>query len=93
MEGGTRYRRSPTALTRTVGDVVLIAIPDREGFEKLDGTSSVAWQLLEVPQTASELVDDLAEIYAVGTEEISGPITTMLEAFVGRGLVEVAGDG
>jgi hypothetical protein len=87
------YRRSPSALTRTVGDVVLIAIPEREGFEKLEGTSSVAWHLLEQAQTAAELIQDLASIYGVETVEVEGPVQTLLEAFQGRSLVEVATDG
>jgi hypothetical protein len=87
------YRRSPSALTRTVGDVVLIAIPEREGFEKLEGTSSVAWHLLEQPQTAPELIEEVAELYGLSPGEVGGPIETMLQAFEGRGLVEVATDG
>jgi hypothetical protein len=76
-----------------VGDVVLIAIPEREGFEKLEGTSSVAWHLLEEPQTATELIEDLAAIYGVETTEVAGPIDTLLEALQGRALIEVASDG
>ncbi|MGH2805640.1 MAG: PqqD family protein [Actinomycetota bacterium] len=90
MNGLARYRRSTRALTRTVGDVVLIAIPEREGFEKLDGTSSVAWHLLEEPQTAPELIDELARIYGVAATEVAGPVSNMLEVFAARGLVEVA---
>jgi hypothetical protein len=72
---------------------VLIAIPEREGFEKLEGTSSVAWHLLEKEQTAAELVDDLAAIYGVPTTEVAGPLQLLLEALQGRALVEVATDG
>jgi hypothetical protein len=93
MLAAPRYVRSPSALSRTVRDVVLIAIPAREGFEKLSGTSSVAWDVLATPHTADELIDELAELYGADPAEVAPSVESLIEVFIGRALVSEVHDG
>jgi hypothetical protein len=83
-----RYRRSPAALSRTVGSEVLLASTDRESFDVLPGTAATIWALLGEPTSTRELADELASLYDVPAERAAADMGSLLEELLERGWVE-----
>jgi hypothetical protein len=93
MQSSTRLRRSPNALTRTVGDVVLVALAPGEGFEKLEGPSSATWLVLDEPLALDHLVDRLSHLYGVPAPRLTDDIAPLVDMLMERRLIEsVDGD-
>ena len=88
-----RYLRSPAALTRSVGDQVLLASADRDEVDVLSGTASVVWRLLEEPRTLGGLVEMLSAAYRAPRDVIGVDVRALLEDLVGRGWLERDGEG
>lgn len=85
---GVRFRRTPSALYREVGQEVLLASPDGEGFDALSGGAPAVWGLLDRPLTASELVAALAPRYEVPPERLRPDLERLLEELCRRGWIE-----
>lgn len=83
-----RYRRSPDALFRRVGEEILLARPDREDFVALSATAAATWSLLEDPRSLSELVQLLATSYAVPAASIASDVEVLLRDLRLRGWIE-----
>jgi hypothetical protein len=86
----TRYRRSPTELARSVGDRVILAGTDRDGFEVLEGPGAIVWALLADAVTRDEITETLAASFGAPREEIGRDVGALLRDLRRRGLVEEA---
>jgi hypothetical protein len=84
-----RYRRSPRALHRVVGEEVLLASPDREGIDILTGPAAAVWRSLEDVTSARELADSLGATLRVPSSEVLSGIEPLLDTLSQRGWVEV----
>lgn len=84
----SRFRRSPSVITRGVGDEVLAAVPARDDFHCLAGTALAVWDLLEVPRTLPELVRIAAAAYSTESERIASDIDRLVDDLIAEGLVE-----
>jgi hypothetical protein len=86
-------RRSPAALYRSVGDETVLALPDSEEFLTLSASATELWGLLGEPRTVEELVELIADRYAVHRSAIAADVEAVLVDLRGRGLVEAKGAG
>jgi hypothetical protein len=85
---GQRYRRSPAALHRTVGQEVLLAGTDRDGFDVLPDTAAAVWTLLDEPATLPGLSDELARTYGTPVQRIAADVGPLLDELVRRSWLE-----
>jgi hypothetical protein len=81
---GTVYCQSPSVLQRRVAREVLVTRVDDGAVDSLAGPAIDAWQLLERPQTAEQLVASLAERYRVDGERIQQDVASLLQDLVRR---------
>lgn len=88
------FRHEPTALTRSVGEEILVALPEGEDIISLAGTSAEVWRALgEDGRTFPDLVDALAQAHQAATERIGRDVRALLTELIERGLVEGPKDG
>jgi len=88
------FRHAPTALTRSVGEEILVALPEGEDIISLAGTSAEVWRALgEDGRTLPDLVDALAQAYRAAPETLGGDVRALLTDLIERGLVEGPKDG
>jgi hypothetical protein len=73
---------------RRVGDDILLAPIGRDDFDHLSGTAAVMWGMLETPSSFEELVNTLAQIYAVPAEEIAPDVKALVSDLIQRGAVQ-----
>jgi hypothetical protein len=78
------YCQSPNVLQRQVAREVLVTRVDDGAVDSLAGPAFDAWQLLERPQTAEQLVASLAERYRVDGERIQQDVASLLQDLVRR---------
>lgn len=88
MSEGRGLRRSPTVLARWVGDRVILARSDGDGFEMLDGPGAVVWELLEEGVTQTRITDALTAWFGAPRDVIVRDVARLLEDLRERGLVE-----
>jgi hypothetical protein len=89
----SRFERCQAVFFRTIGQEVILAVPDESGFTHLSGTAFAVWHLLEVPRSLSELVGVLAESYGERRETVNADVRSLLDELVRRGLVEKVAQG
>lgn len=88
------FRHAPTALTRSVGEEILVALPEGEDIISLAGTSAAVWRALdEDGRTLPDLVDALARAHRAPPETIGRDVRALLTDLIERGLVEGPKDG
>jgi hypothetical protein len=80
----TVYCQSPSVLQRQVAREVLITRVDKGAVDSLAGPAFDAWQLLERPLTAEQLVASLAASYQVDGERIQWDVENLLQDLVQR---------
>ena len=78
LHEGELLMQSATVLWRNVGDTVVLAAQDSEGFEELSPTAAAVWRLLENPRALPDLVEALAIGYDVRPEEIAVDVGTLI---------------
>jgi hypothetical protein len=83
-----RYMRSPFVLSRRVGHEWLLALPDRNEIDTVNGTGATLWELLETPGTVADLSKALGEIYETSAQAIVMEVSRFLNALSERRLVE-----
>jgi hypothetical protein len=88
-----RFRRSSGALWRATGSRVVLTSPDQEDFDELSETAGAIWSQLADPRPLREIVETLADIYAVEPAAIAGEVSTLLNVLRERGWVEEVRDG
>lgn len=89
---GIRYQQSAEAMTRRVGDDVLVATPVDEQVHELSGGASAVWQELRTPRTMVNLVDRLATAHRVAPSDIAAQVEECLDALVRLQVVEEVQD-
>ncbi len=88
-DGRSSFRQAPGVLTRSVGDEVLVALPQGTDVASLAQTSAEVWRVLAGGgRTLREVVDALAEIHPVPPKTIAGDVERLLADLLDRGLVE-----
>ena len=80
----TVYCQSPSVLLRQVAREVFITRVDDGAVHSLAGPAYDAWQLLERPQSAEQLVASLADSYQVDGERIQRDVEGLLQDLVQR---------
>lgn len=88
-----RYRRSPTVLARSVGDEVVLARADGDGFEVLEGTAGAVWAVLEEPVTTDEIVSALSRAFEAPREVIENDVDALLRELTARGMIQAIDEG
>lgn len=81
------FVRSTSALSRTVGGEVLLAAPGRDDVDRLSPTAGAVWSLLEVPRTASSLVDELCDAFDAPRQRIEADLDALLTDLATRGWI------
>jgi coenzyme PQQ synthesis protein D (PqqD) len=84
----TVFRRSPSALTRSVAGEILIATPQNETVDILAGTAAHVWSLLDRPRSVAELGRMLAASYGSTRKAIAKDVEGLLQELVKHGSVE-----
>lgn len=84
----SRYHRSPRVLSRTYWDEAVLAAPEREGFELLEGTAADVWMLLGSPRGLSEITRILAEAYGARASVVRADVAALLRQLKRAGLIE-----
>jgi hypothetical protein len=84
----SRFAQSASTPWRRVGEDVILAPQGRDDFDHLSGTAAVVWSFLDTPQTVDSLVEELAELFAVPAEGISGDVETLVADLTRRGVIE-----
>lgn len=83
-----RYRRSPQATERRVGDVVFLASPEFGALYKLNETVSALWTLLEEPIDIDGAIAVFRQAFPeTPAHEIEDEVTTMFFDLIEEGLV------
>lgn len=82
-----RYRRSPDALSRRVGDRVLLTRAGADAFEVLDGPGATIWETLATPTTVAEIVAALASSFEAPSDVIERDVEALVGALAERGMV------
>jgi hypothetical protein len=80
----TVYCQSPSVLQRQVAREILITRVGDGAVDSLAGSAFDAWQLLERPQTAGQLVASLAGRYRVDGDRIQQDVESLLQDLVQR---------
>lgn len=80
----TVHCQSPSVLQRQVGREVLITRVDYGAVDSLVGPAFDAWQLLERPQTADQLVASLAGRYRIDAQRIQQDVERLLQDLIRR---------
>ena len=89
----TMFERHPRALWRRVGNEVLLAPPETDGFSLLSDTAGRVWILLDRPSTAEALARRLGELYGASQDEIEPSIVSLLDELSALGVVVEAPEG
>lgn len=83
-----RFRQSPSVLSRSLGNELILAAADTNEFDSLSGTATVVWNLLDAPRTFPDLVSLLAQLYETPQEVIAPQVTSLLDELLEHRLVE-----
>lgn len=83
-----RYRRSPAALSRTVGNEVLACLPDWDEIDRLSASGGAIWRRLSEPRTLSELCAEVSAEFAVRPADVREDVRKFVALLVKRGLVQ-----
>jgi coenzyme PQQ synthesis protein D (PqqD) len=83
------FRRSSSALTRSVAGEILIATPQNETVDVLAGTAAHVWSLLDRPRSVKEMARMLADLYDSPRRAIANDVERLLQELVKHGSVEV----
>ncbi|HEX6208723.1 MAG TPA: PqqD family protein [Actinomycetota bacterium] len=75
-------------LARSVGESVILAAGDREGFEVLDGAGAIIWDLLEEEVTSGQITATLAAWFEGPRDVIARDVEGLLADLRQRGLIE-----
>jgi hypothetical protein len=86
-----RLTRSAAALSRVVGDEVLLAQPGKRDVDVLSGPAATAWHLLEVPTTMPAVLEMLADLYSVPVADIHREVVDLVADLMERGWLESDG--
>jgi hypothetical protein len=78
------------ALTRRVGDEVLLARPEGSGVDRLSVPASALWLLLERPRTRADLIRALAADFEMGVDEMVGHADRLIRELESRGWIATA---
>jgi hypothetical protein len=93
MTETVRFRRSSGALWRVTGRTVVLTHADQEDFDELSETAGAIWSQLEAPRPLRDIVETVADIYAVEPAAIAGDVSALLDVLRQRGWVEEVRDG
>jgi len=74
LDVAVRWRRAETTLWRRTLDGVVVLPLDRPAPLVLRGPAARIWELLAQPLTIGELLDGIAEIYAVGGDTVAAEV-------------------
>ena len=85
-------RRRPAILSRRLGDGVLLATVDGDGFDRLTLTGAAAWELLAEPRSCEGLCEALGARFGIAPQEIRGDVELLVRDLTRRGLLEEVGD-
>jgi hypothetical protein len=88
------FIRSRTVVSRTVAGETLIVpvrgkVGDLASIYSFNGTGSLIWQLLDAPHGLADLIDAVAQEYAVSPERADNDVTRFLDDMLSVGLVDV----
>jgi coenzyme PQQ synthesis protein D (PqqD) len=83
-----RFVRSPRALSRAVGQEVLVTAAGREEVDRLSPTAGAVWSLLEEPRSLSSLIDKLAGRFDAPRDRIAADVGSLLADLIRRGWVD-----
>jgi coenzyme PQQ synthesis protein D (PqqD) len=82
------FVRSPSVLSRTVADEVLVTMVGHDEVDRLSPTAVAVWALLEEPATFGAVVDELAQVFDAPRDRIADDVEGLLADLVQRGWVE-----
>jgi hypothetical protein len=82
------YRRCPDVLWRRSLDAVLCLPPGAGEPVTLAGTGPEVWDLLERPQTLTEIATELADRHEAHAEIVAQDVLPVLEHLTALGVVE-----
>lgn len=90
-----RFHHSAAALSRRIGDDIVVTNVDRDDFELLTGPATRVWQLLSIPRAFPDLLVRLADHYGVPTLAVASDVEALLDHLLRGGFVEevVEADG
>ena len=91
VDASRRLNRSAAALSRIVGDEVLLARAGTRDVDVLSGPAATAWHLLEVPATMPALLEMLADVYSVPVADIERDVAILVADLTTRGWLETDG--
>ena len=86
-----RYVRAASVLWRRTADRVILLVPPSDELFSLSGTGCSLWDCLSEPTTITAIASELAQQYAVSSEQAEADIAPVLSELVERGAVTRAG--
>ncbi|HYT79995.1 MAG TPA: PqqD family protein [Actinomycetota bacterium] len=84
----SRLARSLSIPWRRIGEDIILAPAGRDDFDRLSGTAAAVWSVLETPCSPEDLVNELAEMYAVSAEGIGTDVRALVSDLMERGAIE-----
>jgi coenzyme PQQ synthesis protein D (PqqD) len=91
--GSSRFVRSPSVLTRRVGDGLLLASADDHPFEHLSSSGAAVWDALGQARSIDELARDVARTFGVEPAAVESDISTLMLKLRDLGFVVKVSDG
>jgi hypothetical protein len=81
-------RRSSSALSRTVGEEIILATPESPELTRLSGTGAALWRLLDRPRSLSGILKELERIFSADRKTLASDLELFVADLTERGLIE-----
>jgi hypothetical protein len=87
-----RYQQSFSTPWRRVGAELILAPLGRVDFQVISGSGTDVWELLSIPSTIAELMEELQGLYGVAPAAIARDIEALLTDLVKCGAIDQIDD-
>ncbi|PON11036.1 hypothetical protein C2W62_46930 [Candidatus Entotheonella serta] len=85
----TTLRRSGNLFAGPLGHETVMMDMTQGRYFELNTTATWLWNALESPQTISDLLDQLTEVFQVSADQCEQDIIAFIEGLLDRGWVEI----
>jgi hypothetical protein len=90
VQGIDKFRISPNAVARRVGDETVILHLGSGTYFGLEGVGARAWQLLGEEKSLNEICDVLLDEYEVARQDLKRDVETLIKHLLEQDLINVA---
>lgn len=87
MSRPVRYQQSTRALSRAVGDEVLVCLPEWSEVDRISPSGAAIWRRLDAPRSLADVTADVAHAFAVKPADVRGDVRRFVTLLEKRGLV------